>query len=31
MRYLIRFRAGWWIVHVAAILFVLWLGHVIEL
>ena len=26
----VRGRVGWWILHVVAILFVLWLGHFIR-
>lgn len=30
MKHIIRFRTGWWILHIGAGLLLLWLGHVIS-
>ncbi len=30
MKNFMRFRDGWWILHVAAIAFVLYLGHLVR-
>lgn len=30
LKYFIRGRIGWWILHVLAILLVVWLGHFVR-
>jgi hypothetical protein len=30
LKHLIRFRIGWWILHIVAISIVFWLGHLVN-
>jgi hypothetical protein len=30
MKYFIRFRIGWWILHIAAVLLLFYLGHLVR-
>jgi hypothetical protein len=30
MNKIMLFRPGWWVLHVAAIIFVFWLGHAVR-
>lgn len=29
MKYFVRGRPGWWILHIGAILLLLWIGHLV--
>ncbi len=30
LQYFMRYRPGWWILHIAAVLFTLYLGHMVR-
>jgi len=30
MKYFLMFKPGWWILHIVAIAFMFWLGHIVR-